>query len=315
MIWEHIGWYVLQDRPQAMPRKRLLKPFLRRVLAQARRNGRRLDPDRVYCTYGLRDGRDRHPFYVGKGTRGRPVAHLESKALLQNSPKNDTILKIFAERQTLYIEIFFRDVSEATALALEMFLVDHFGRMDLGTGCLTNQTHGGDGQSGKVWTKESRDRRRVAAKSWWDVPENRLLIQQMRQAPEDMMRSKLAMWQPLFLLVQPHVQPRWSRVMCRCCGGVVDMKNVKLLNGVLPRNHRHCADSIFEVSRCSGVYGKSGSKGVAQLRFPTPNIPFRFSLTMDGIRFTDYDGNELSRVQLPREYLEVRLAGERRLRR
>lgn len=315
MIWDHIGWCVRQDRPQIMPSRERLKPFLDYVLGQARRNGRTLDAKKLYCVYGLRKEREpRKPFYVGKGTNGRPMTHTEPKSLYDDSHKSNTILKIFAEEQALYVEIYYKNVSEATALALEMFLVSHFGRRDLRTGCLTNRTNGGDGQSGKVWTRESRNRRRVAAKSWWNVQENHRLAQLVHQMPEDVLRAKLAVWQPLFLLVQAHVRPRWSRVKCRCCGGEVDMKNAKLLSGVLPREHQHCADSTFNIRGGSGVYGKSGNKGFPQRRFPIPDTAFSFEFTSNGVRFIDSNGNELSRVQLPKDYLEARRLGERRLR-
>jgi hypothetical protein len=65
------------------------------------------------------------PYYVGKGT-GR-------RAIRKGSPKDlDRIL----------IQEF---PSEEDAFAAEIFLIDYYGRRDLGTGCLRNLTAGGDG--------------------------------------------------------------------------------------------------------------------------------------------------------------------------
>jgi hypothetical protein len=78
----------------------------------------------IFYTYlWLRE--DGTPYYVGKGK--------DRRAIRKGSPKDlDCIL----------IQEF---PSEQDAFAAEVFLIDYYGRKDLGTGCLRNRTSGGEG--------------------------------------------------------------------------------------------------------------------------------------------------------------------------
>ena len=69
------------------------------------------------------------PYYVGKGKDYRGFS---SKKHSVNRPKNNSSIRV----------MYWSD--EATALAFEMYLIDYYGRIDLGTGCLRNRTYGGD---------------------------------------------------------------------------------------------------------------------------------------------------------------------------
>lgn len=67
---------------------------------------------------------DGTPYYVGKGYGER--------AFRRGSPPRNRITLLYWP-------------DEATALAYEYYLIDFFGRKDLGTGCLRNFTDGGKG--------------------------------------------------------------------------------------------------------------------------------------------------------------------------
>ncbi len=79
------------------------------------------------------------PYYVGKGSGKRAY---ESKP--RHRPPKD--------RSSILIQ-HWRD--EDTALAYERYIIDFFGRIDNGTGCLRNRTDGGDKPTP---TPESRSR-------------------------------------------------------------------------------------------------------------------------------------------------------------
>jgi|ERR1035437_3507672 hypothetical protein len=83
---------------------------------------------------------DESLYYVGKGCNGR--AWISHKG--HRPPKDSSRIHVQ----------YWRD--EATAFAYEVYLIDFWGRKDLGTGCLRNQTDGGDGCSGRVLSSETK---------------------------------------------------------------------------------------------------------------------------------------------------------------
>jgi len=96
-----------------------------------------------YYTYAyLRE--DGTPYYIGKG-RGR-------RAFLKHSgfypPSKERILFLKTS------------LTEDQAFKHEIYMIDVFGRKDLGTGILHNKTNGGDGCSGKIMTEQDIPNRR-----------------------------------------------------------------------------------------------------------------------------------------------------------
>ena len=93
-----------------------------------------------YYTYAyLRE--DKTPYYIGKGTGDR----IYSTNRRVNPPKDKS--------RIIYLK---QNLTEEEAFRHEIYMIDVFGRKDLGTGILYNMTNGGEGSSGWVPSEESR---------------------------------------------------------------------------------------------------------------------------------------------------------------
>ena len=108
-------------------------------------------------------------FYVGKGQRFRALHHeAEARTAGRLTHKLNTIRKVLREGELLIYEIDSVHDQEAAAHLRERFLIQKFGRHDLGLGPLTNQTDGGEGTSNP--SEESRQRRRESL--WGELAED-----------------------------------------------------------------------------------------------------------------------------------------------
>ena len=93
-----------------------------------------------YYTYAyLRE--DKTPYYIGKGTGDR----IYSTNRRVNPPKDKS--------RIIYLK---QNLTEDEAFRHEIYMIDVFGRKDLGTGILHNMTNGGEGGSGRVLSEETR---------------------------------------------------------------------------------------------------------------------------------------------------------------
>lgn len=93
----------------------------------------------MFYTYAyLRE--DGSPYYIGKGKAGRINSKLHSVGL----PSKDR--RIFLKK----------NLTEEESIRHEIYMIDVFGRKDLGTGILRNTTCGGEGISGYKHTDESK---------------------------------------------------------------------------------------------------------------------------------------------------------------
>lgn len=88
------------------------------------------------------------PFYVGKGKDGRAWSKQG-----RNNHWKGVVRKYGYEVQFLENKL-----DEETAFDLECHYIACFGRLDLHTGCLVNQTDGGEGQSGRKVDKITRSK-------------------------------------------------------------------------------------------------------------------------------------------------------------
>jgi hypothetical protein len=79
-------------------------------------------------------------FYVGKGKGKR----------CKDASGRSAYWRRIVNKYGLTIEFAKKNISEAEAFELEEFLIEFFGRADLGKGKLINLTNGGDGNSGRV---------------------------------------------------------------------------------------------------------------------------------------------------------------------
>ncbi|WAW11723.1 hypothetical protein nACB2_031 [Acinetobacter phage nACB2] len=101
------------------------------------------------------------PFYIGKGKEERHKEHFVGYMIETNKGnkhKINTIKKAQREGLEVVSEIILDNLTEAEAHAAEIEYIARYGRRDLGTGCLTNLTDGGEGMSGFVPSEEQRQR-------------------------------------------------------------------------------------------------------------------------------------------------------------
>jgi hypothetical protein len=90
---------------------------------------------------------DGTPYYAGKG-KGSRAFKTDDHGV--KCPKD--LSRIIVQPQP----------SEEAAFAVEKFLIEYYGRLDLGTGCLRNLTSGGDGIAG---FRFSEDQKRTLSES------------------------------------------------------------------------------------------------------------------------------------------------------
>ena len=84
---------------------------------------------------------DGTPYYVGKGKDKRAWSKLHNI----NLPTDERRITIVSHR-----------LLEHESFLLEIELIKHYGRKDLGTGILRNRTNGGEGSAGHIWTDEQK---------------------------------------------------------------------------------------------------------------------------------------------------------------
>jgi hypothetical protein len=123
-----------------------------------------------FYVYQLRDPRSELPFYIGKGFGRRAWHHIRN---IDYTHKSNTIQKILREGYEVQVEILQDNLTEESAFELEIQLISKYGRRDLGTGCLTNLTAGGEGVVGRVISEKEREGRKIRQTAAMAKPEVR----------------------------------------------------------------------------------------------------------------------------------------------
>ena len=127
-----------------------------------------------YYTYAyLRE--DRTPYYIGKGTGDR----IYSTNRRVNPPKDKS--------RIIYLK---QNLTEEEAFRHEIYMIDVFGRKDLGTGILHNLTDGGEGASGNIHSEETK--RKISEGNKNPSEETRRKISEANKNPSEETRRKIS---------------------------------------------------------------------------------------------------------------------------
>lgn len=111
-------------------------------------------PERLWYVYAhIKE--DKTPFYIGIGKK------LNFKRAFQITGRNNIWRKIQLKHNCIS-NILFTNLSHKEACEIEINLIKHFGRLDLGTGTLCNLTDGGEGNLGTTFTVERINKIRIA---------------------------------------------------------------------------------------------------------------------------------------------------------
>lgn len=124
----------------------------------------------IFYVYEIWNPLKNSPFYVGKSNFNRSKntrknGHLSEARLALNKKRKrnhkiNTILKILKEGYNIDFRIVFETGDEIIAKNKEIELIAKYGRLDNGTGILTNMTDGGEGTVGYIFPQWLRDLRR-----------------------------------------------------------------------------------------------------------------------------------------------------------
>ena len=127
-----------------------------------------------YYTYAyLRE--DKTPYYIGKGT-GKRIYSTNKRI----KPPKDKSRIIFLKQ----------NLTEEEAFKHEVYMIDVFGRKDLGTGILVNMPTGGEGASGWVPSEENKKNISDAKKN--PSEETRRKISDAKKNPSEKTRKKMS---------------------------------------------------------------------------------------------------------------------------
>lgn len=93
------------------------------------------------------------PFYIGVGKKANYFRAYEATNNKRSKSWNEIV------KQTEFeVDILLDNLSEKEAYIKENEFIELYGRIDLGTGTLCNQTNGGKGLSGTLFSEETRNK-------------------------------------------------------------------------------------------------------------------------------------------------------------
>jgi group I intron endonuclease len=102
------------------------------------------------------------PIYIGKGHRDRLQSHLQPCNLKKNSPIYKKLREVISRGIEPDIEKVNEFETEGEAFEEEIRLIRFYGRRCNGTGTLFNMTDGGEGQSGRECSEETKIKMSIA---------------------------------------------------------------------------------------------------------------------------------------------------------
>jgi hypothetical protein len=124
-----------------------------------------------YYTYAyLRE--DGTPYYIGKGKGNR--AYVRRQRRISPPVDKDKIILLK------------KNLTEEEAFKHEIYMISVFGRKDLGTGILWNNTDGGEGPSGMIHSKEAK-------KKMSDTARNRIWTDKQRREVSER-NKRMGIW-------------------------------------------------------------------------------------------------------------------------
>jgi len=110
------------------------------------------------------------PFYAGKGRGDREKSHRKEALKLLENPnaknsnpiRNSIIHKLWKQGLDFIEDIIHIQLTNEEACELEIESIAKYGRIDLGTGCLSNCTFGGEGSCGRIYIVSEETRKRIS---------------------------------------------------------------------------------------------------------------------------------------------------------
>jgi hypothetical protein len=111
------------------------------------------------------------PFYIGKGRGNRFKTRLYGSCGEASGMMKNKLLKLKREGIRPLVLKLYTNLTEEKAFEKERMLIKLYGRRDIGTGCLCNHTDGGEGQSGRIFSEESRKKMSESHKGKKPTPE------------------------------------------------------------------------------------------------------------------------------------------------
>jgi hypothetical protein len=110
--------------------------------------------------YGYFEPGSEEPFYIGKGFWGRARSHLNDfkKSSTDGGLFYARLRELAAKGITPEVRILHEGMTDSEARDKEIYLIDRYGRIDIGTGCLCNHTRGGEGKSRRKSAAQTSER-------------------------------------------------------------------------------------------------------------------------------------------------------------